>query len=109
MTLSKVSSALLIERVATQTRWPRIFLYGMIVAYAMFSIFTISFQCGIPEWTTQSVQCGHMSLVIAGIVLNMATDLALAFWLVPTLWKLSLDREKIISAVLLFGMRAMYV
>jgi len=109
MTLSKISSALLIERVAKQTRWPRIFLYGMIFAYAMFSILTISFPCGIPQWSTQSVQCGYIPLVVAGIVLNMATDLALALWLVPTLWKLSLDREKIVSAVLLFGMRAMYV
>jgi len=109
MTLSKVSSAFLIERVATQTRWPRIFLYGMIVAYALFSMFTVSFQCGIPEWTTHSIQCGHSPVIITGIALNMATDLALALWLVPTLWKLSLDREKIVSAGLLFGVRAVYV
>lgn len=109
MTLSKISSAFLIERVATQKGWRRIGLYGMIATYAIFSLFSISFECGIPEWTTRSLQCGQAPLLITGIALNMMTDLALAFWIVPTLWHLSLDKEKVKSAVTLFGVRAMYV
>ncbi|KAI0581168.1 hypothetical protein Ptr902_07412 [Pyrenophora tritici-repentis] len=106
MTLSKISSAFLIERVATQTRWPRMVLYGMIVVYALFALFGVSFQCGLPVWTTHSLQCGQAPILLTGIALNIVTDIALAFWLVPTLWKLSLDKEKIMSAGMLFGVRA---
>lgn len=109
MTLSKISSAFLIERVATQTRWRRIALYGMIATYAIFSLFSVFFECGLPEWTTHSLQCGQAPIIITGIALNMITDLALAFWIMPTLWQLSLDKEKVQSAVMLFGVRAMYV
>ncbi|KAL7773956.1 hypothetical protein CFE70_003924 [Pyrenophora teres f. teres 0-1] len=103
MTLSKISSAFLIERVATQTRWPRMVLYGMIIAYAVFALFSVSFQCGLPKWTTDSLECRQAPIIIAAISFNMITDIALAFWLVPTLWKLSLDKEKVMSAGMLFG------
>ncbi|CAE7027483.1 hypothetical protein P3342_005989 [Pyrenophora teres f. teres] len=106
MTLSKISSAFLIERVATQTRWPRMVLYGMIIAYAVFALFSVSFQCGLPKWTTDSLECRQAPIIIAAISFNMITDIALAFWLVPTLWKLSLDKEKVMSAGMLFGVRA---
>ncbi|CAN9371434.1 unnamed protein product [Alternaria alternata] len=45
-------------------------------------------------------------LAIAVVGLNMTTDLFLAFWMVPVLWKLSLDKEKSFAAATLFGVRA---
>lgn len=109
MVFAKLSSALLIERVVPQTRRAKIILFGMITIFAIFSIFALSFQCGIPEWTAHSLQCRNGGLAIAVVGLNMTTDLFLAFWMVPVLWKLSLDKEKSFAAATLFGVRAMYV
>ncbi|KAL1795914.1 hypothetical protein ACET3X_006138 [Alternaria dauci] len=106
MALAKLSSALLIERVVPQTRRAKIILFGMIAVFMIFSTFAISFQCGIPEWTPHSLRCSNGGLTMAVIGSNMATDLVLAFWMVPVLWKLSLDKEKSFTAAILFGIRA---
>ncbi|OWY51241.1 hypothetical protein AALT_g4527 [Alternaria alternata] len=106
MVFAKLSSALLIERVVPQTRRAKIILFGMITIFAIFSIFALSFQCGIPEWTAHSLRCSNGGLAIAVVGLNMTTDLFLAFWMVPVLWKLSLDKEKSFAAATLFGVRA---
>jgi hypothetical protein len=109
MALAKMSSALLIERVAPQAREAKAILFGMTAAWAVYSTFAMSFQCGLPQWTIHSLHCGNGGLLLSVIVLNMLTDLVLALWIVPTLWHISLDREKSWSAGLLFGARAMYV
>jgi hypothetical protein len=109
MALAKLSSALLIERVASQPREAKSILFGMTAAWAIFSTFAMSFQCGPPQWTIHSLQCGNRELLLSVIALNMLTDLVLALWIVPTLWHISLDKEKSWSAGLLFGARAMYV
>ena len=109
MALAKLSSALLIERVIPQTRKAKSILLGMIAIFAIFSPFAISFRCGIPEWTMQSLECRNGGLAIAVIVSNIVTDLLLAFWMVPALWEMSLNKEKNLAAATLFGVRAMYV
>ncbi|CAG5154086.1 uncharacterized protein ALTATR162_LOCUS3458 [Alternaria atra] len=106
MALAKLSSALLIDRVVPQTRRAKTILFGMIAIYAIFSPFAISFQCGIAQWTTYSLRCNHGGLAIAVIVCNITTDLFLVFWMVPVLWKLSLNKEKSLATATLFGVRA---
>jgi hypothetical protein len=109
MALGKLSFALLIERVVPQTRRSKTILFGMIAIFAVFSPFATSFRCGIPNWSVHSLGCRYGGLTIAIIVINIVTDLLLAFWMVPTLWELSLDKEKSLAAAILFGVRAMYV
>lgn len=109
MTLAKVSSAFLIERVAPQTRKAKTILYAMCAVWAIYAAFAIAFECGTPSWTERSFECGNGGLSVSVIVLNMITDLVLAGWLVPTLWSLSLDKEKCMTATILFGARVVYV
>lgn len=78
----------------------------MIVAWSVFSVFAVAFECGLPQWSVKSMQCGNGGLLVSVIVLNMVTDLILAAWIFPTLWSISLDQEKFITATLLFGARA---
>ncbi|CAN9350969.1 unnamed protein product [Alternaria sp. RS040] len=54
--------------------------------------------------TLQGYSNGGLSIAVIG--LNMTTDLFLAFWMIPVLWKLSLDKEKSFAAATLFGVRA---
>jgi hypothetical protein len=109
MAIAKLSSALLIERVVPQTRKAKATLFGMTAAWAVYSTFAMSFQCGLPQWTVHSLQCENGGLFLSVMVLNILTDLILASWIIPTLWKSSLDKEKSLAAALLFGTRAMYV
>jgi hypothetical protein len=109
MALAKLSSALLIGRVIPQTRKAKTMLFGMIATFAIFSPFATSFRCGIPEWTMHSLRCRNGGLAIAVVVSNIVTDLLLAFWMVPALWEMSLNKEKSVAAAMLFGVRAMYV
>ncbi|KAG9195622.1 hypothetical protein G6011_00743 [Alternaria panax] len=106
MALAKLSSALLIERVVPQTRKAKIILFSMTAIFAIFATLAISFQCGIPRWTVHPMRCSNEGLAITVIGSNMATDLLLAFWMVPVLWKLSSDKEKGFAAAMLFGVRA---
>jgi hypothetical protein len=109
MAFAKLSSALLIERVFPQSLRAKMVLFGSIAIFAIFSTFAVAFQCGIPQWTMHALQCGKGRLSVAATVTNIATDLLLAFWMVPAFWEMSLDKEKSIAAATLFGVRAMYV
>ena len=53
-----------------------------------------------------ALQCGNGGLSTAATAINIATDLLLAFWVVPTFWKMSLNKEKSIAVAMLFGVRA---
>lgn len=106
MSFAKLSSAFLIDRVAPQSPKARRVLFGMVAMWAAFSTIAILFQCGVPNWNPRSVQCHRGSVLIAVTVANIVTDLVIAVWLIPTLWTLRLDREKCITAGMLFGSRA---
>ncbi|KAL6704952.1 hypothetical protein ACN47E_007497 [Coniothyrium glycines] len=105
MTFAKLSSGLLIHRVAPQTRQAKNFLFGMIAIWGIFSFFAIAFSCGLPKWTAQSVQCHNGNIFVAVTTLNIVTDLVIAAWLFPTFWRLSFDKEKCLTAAMLFGAR----
>lgn len=82
----------------------------MVAAWSVFALFVISFRCGIPPGPSpQTLRCGSSGPLIASIVLNAITDVVLAAWLFPTLLSLSLDKEKRLTAMVLFGSRVMYV
>ncbi|KAF1850577.1 uncharacterized protein K460DRAFT_273747 [Cucurbitaria berberidis CBS 394.84] len=106
MTFAKLSSAFLVGRVVPQTRKAKAILFGMIATWGIFSIGSVGFECGLPKWTIESRQCGNGPFLVSVIVYNIVTDLVLAGWIVPTLWSVSLNKEKCISATLLFGARA---
>lgn len=105
--MAKLSSALLMERVAPQSRKLKTSLFAMLIVYCVFSTLAIAFRCGVPSaWVYRAEHCGNSGLLIAAISLNLVTDLILAGWLLPTLVSLSLDREKRFSAMVLFGSRS---
>jgi hypothetical protein len=53
--------------------------------WAIFSAVIVSLPCGLSKKTKQPLQRRNDELFIAVITLDMATDLILAAWLVPTL------------------------
>ncbi|OAL02850.1 hypothetical protein IQ06DRAFT_345836 [Phaeosphaeriaceae sp. SRC1lsM3a] len=106
ISFAKLSSACLMERVAPQSRRSRTILFAMVAAWSVFALFVISFRCGIPPGPSpQTLRCGSSGPLIASIVLNAITDVVLAAWLFPTLLSLSLDKEKRLTAMVLFGSR----
>lgn len=107
ISLAQLSSAFLIDRVAPQVQRVRTGLYAMVSAWAVYSVFAIAFRCGTAtEWASSTHRCTRSEPLIAVIAGNIVTDIFLAFWLFPTLSALSLDKEKRITAMALFGLRS---
>jgi hypothetical protein len=110
MFFAKLASAFLIHRVVPQTLISRVSLYTMVVIWAVFTCFCVAFRCGkVAEWAAQPDHCHNSGPLIASIALNMVTDLVLATWLFPALFALATDLETRLTAMALFGSRAVYV
>lgn len=106
MSFAKLSSACLMERVAPQSRRSRAILFATVGAWSVFALFVMSFRCGIPIVSrSEPLHCGSSGPLITSIVLNAITDVVLAAWMFPTLLSLSLDKEKRLTAMVLFGSR----
>lgn len=98
------------ERVAPQSRKTRTVLFAMVGAWTVFALFVMSFRCGIPSGPGLApLHCSNSGPLIASITLNAVTDVVLAVWLFPTLFSLSLHKDKRLTAMVLFGSRLMYV
>lgn len=109
MSFAKLSSAFLMERVAPQSRRSRTILFATVGAWSVFALFVTSFRCGIPIVSrSEPLHCGSSGPLITSIVLNAITDVVLAAWMFPTLLSLSLDKEKRLTAMVLFGSRIVY-
>lgn len=107
MAFAKLSSAFLIGRVAPQTRRQNTILFGIVIAWTIYSLFATAFQCGTPAaWRFDISKCGHGGPLYSIIALNMLSDIVLAAWIFPTLRTLNMDKEKRITVAILFGSRA---
>jgi len=107
MTSSKTAIALLSDRVAPRLPWTKISTLISIIAWAIFSFFALAFQCPIPQpWVFQPDQCPtHGRLLYPIIVFNILSDVFLALWIVPTVWKLRMAWNDRLLVIFLFGLR----
>ncbi|KAJ9658833.1 hypothetical protein H2201_007614 [Coniosporium apollinis] len=106
---AKHSMLLLIERLDSTTftlRNCRI-IHVLCLAWALFSLFAVAFQCGLPNpWVFDSVRCvagGSLYYVI--IVFNVITDAFIASFFLPVLWKLQMDRATRLTVTSIFAAR----
>lgn len=106
---AKVAFALLLDRVALRDQWAKIATITAITAWTVFSLFTFAFQCPFPHpWVFELEKCStHGNLLYSVVLLNAITDVLLAFWVVPTIWKLRLNRADRALTIILFSMRTM--
>jgi hypothetical protein len=109
MFFAKTSIVLLSHRVAPREPRPYFFMLGLIALWAVFSIFGIAFQCGLPHpWVYVPSQCSTRgNLLYPIIIFNIITDALLATWILPTLSRLLMDTGKRMTVIILFGARLM--
>ena len=107
MFFAKTSVVLLSHRVAPREPRPYFFMLGLIASWAIFSIFGITFQCGLPHpWVYVPSQCpARGNLLYPIIIFNILTDALLATWILPTLSRLLMDTGKRMTVIILFGAR----
>lgn len=109
MTFAKMSVLLLFRRIMSNTRAVQSFiiLSVLIGVYFLFSIFATAFQCGAHQpWILYPSTCPtHGDVRYAVIGLNMATDVMLALWILPSLWKLNMSQANRVVVMTLFGAR----
>lgn len=84
---------------------------GIIVAWAVSSVFVIAFRCSLPTpWRGGANSCMDSFLVYLGInIVNIATDLALI--VVPTvmMWKVQTGLDVRVQIISLFASRILLV
>ena len=82
-----------------------------IVAWMIFSVLALAFQCGLTRpWEYTPQRCsGEGAFWYPIIILNVLSDAALAFLFAPVLWKLNMARVQRAIVVGLFGIRILYV
>ena len=107
--LAKVSVVLLIRRLDMKksTQLNCHIVHAMCLTWVLFSIFTISFQCGLPKpWTFNENRCvagGKLYYVI--ILINIITDATIALFFLPVVWKLQMARDERITIMSVFASR----
>lgn len=107
MLFAKLSIAFLIDRVVPQPRKVKASLGLLLGVWSGLSCFAVAFPCvRIAERPVPPRRCRSSGPLIASIVLNLIIDLLLASWLFPTLVSISLNKEKRLTAMALFGSRA---
>lgn len=101
----------MIERIVSElaTKRSSLVLKIAISIWAVFSFFTIAFQCGVPRpWEFTSTKCtadGKLYYVIA--IGNIVTDGTLACYFIPVIWKLQMTRSLRFLVSSLFAVRLM--
>ncbi|KAF2095137.1 hypothetical protein NA57DRAFT_79622 [Rhizodiscina lignyota] len=109
MALAKSSILLLFRRLMSQSRLITAFfaLSASVIVYFVFSVFATAFQCGLPRpWLLEPTTCtSHGRLQYAIIGMNMITDMLLAIWIIPSLWKLQMDKNTRTIVIALFAAR----
>jgi len=107
ITCSKLSSALLFERIITQSNRSKIIIFVSIAVLTVYSLFAVAFQCSLPRpwiWTHSNCSTKGRSLYLV-IVFNILIDVLLSGWLVPTFYKLQMRWKNKLWAIALFGCR----
>lgn len=107
MTAAKISVVLLSDRIAPQKSRPFYIMIAVVGVWAVFSIFAVSFQCGLSNsWRYIPSECSSGANVIYPIIIgNILTDILVTVWILPTLWKLLMEVTKRAKVVALFGCR----
>ncbi|OCK78965.1 hypothetical protein K432DRAFT_355802 [Lepidopterella palustris CBS 459.81] len=107
MASAKAAVLLLSDRIAPQE--PRNYYTVLLIIgiWALFSVLSVSFQCQLPDpWVYIPSKCStHGNLQYPIIIGNQLTDALLATWILPTIWKLLMDKDKRIAVMVLFGTR----
>lgn len=107
--LAKVSVVLLIGRLDSKksTQLKCHIVHALCFTWVLFSIFTISFQCGLPKpWTFNENRCaagGKLYYLI--ILINIITDATIALFFLPVVWKLQMARDERITIMSVFASR----
>ena len=108
---AKISVLFLVQRIDSKALRNKtvIALAAAIIVWAIFSLFTTAFHCGLPDpWEFTDGECaadGRLLYVI--IAFNILTDAGLAFFIVPIIWKLQMDPSTRKVVVALFASRSM--
>lgn len=109
MTFAKLSVLLLFRRIMSNTRAFQSFLTVaiMIGLYCVFGIFATAFQCGVHRpWVLIPSTCPtHGDMRYAIIALDILTDIMLAVWILPSLWKLNMGQSSRLVVMSLFAAR----
>ena len=107
MAWAKMSVVLLFKRLAFPQRTRHYGLFGMVIVWAIFSLFVLAFQCPLPEpWVFNPPNCfSHGNLLYPIIVLNILTDGVLAIFILPVIWKLNMAKGTRVTVMVLFGSR----
>lgn len=82
-------------------------LVPVIALYAFIGVLLVGFQCQLPSpWILNPRTCStHGNVHYATASLNIATDLLLAAWILPAIWKLHMDENIKRLVMTLFGSR----
>lgn len=107
--LAKVTFVSVIARVDKRRPTQQI-CYSILVlslAWTLFALFTIAFQCGLPHpWVFSRKRCtAGGNLYYPVIVLNILTDAFLALFFLPVIWRLRMDKSERWKVIVLFGSR----
>ncbi|PVH92082.1 hypothetical protein DM02DRAFT_663293 [Periconia macrospinosa] len=105
MSFAKCSSAFLTCRVAPQSPREQLVLFGTVALWTLSSLLLFGLQCGLPKPWSNVLVCSRGGPVFTVIVLNMLSDALLAWWIVPIIRRLKIDRERRRSVVTLFASR----
>ena len=106
---AKTSVVLLFRRIASTAHSSYYITVSLVAGWAIFSFFAMAFQCSKPApWVFLPALCyTHGYLQYPVIVLNMLTDVLLAFGVSLTIWNLQMRKPTRIYLICLFGSRIM--
>ena len=107
MAAAKASVVLLSDRVAPSSPRQRYTILALISLWFVSSIFAQAFQCPTPQpWVYIPKRCdSRPGLLYTIIVTNIVTDVLVASWILPTLWKLLMNMERRVKVIFLFSTR----
>lgn len=104
---AKLSVAFLYERLAPrQDRRGIAILLSVVGVWIVVALFGTAFACGVQlDYGASCPAGGWVDVVV--LILNFLTDLMLAVWMIPRLWKLQARLEDRVLPIMLMGSRVM--
>jgi hypothetical protein len=107
MFFAKISVLFLLDRIFVQLS-TKLIVISCLAAWAIFSIIANLVCSPTPPWMmSQSLCLAHGRLIYPELVFNVLSDAMLAFWIVPSTWKLLMPRKKRLLVIFVFGTRVL--